>query len=423
MKTRIFLLLLMLWSFSSNGQSILPILEANSKIIDVKEDGMLRKGNWEVSPNIKTDTYFTKRFKKTINITFYSDLDSLTFTLSPNQTIDFIILLNGKDTCRTQIRSLKGFKKVDSKAPAIIPFTIGRDNRIYLHGSINNSESIKIMYDTGAEGTGLAKAAINNQVKINFDGNGITSGSGGIIASQTSNINKIQIGNLVWDDELIATVNKKLGLGALAIVGYSLFSDKIVEINYDKKILIIHDEVPDLIGFQKIESKWLSYVPDIKTKIRVGKKEVAVWILFDTGASGTLFVNKEFMTKQKLYGQMEKLAEAVSTGIGPQSVRNETIVLPEISLINHTFQNLPITVEAESNNISLVGNLIGMDLLKRFNTIIDYQNNAVYFQANGLYNQPFKKPITNTQFWLIGLALSVLVILMIWYFIRKRITK
>jgi hypothetical protein len=276
------------------------------------------------------------------------------------------------------------------------------------------------MYDTGAEGTGLAKDAVNSKVKIKFDGLGITSGTGGKIESKTNSINKIQIGNLVWEDEFISTVNKKLGKGALAIVGYSLFSDKIVEIDYDKKLLIIHEILPILESYEKIDSKF-SYVPYLKTKLKIGKKVVEDYLLLDTGGTGTIFANKDFMEKYALYDQLQKISEAKTTGIGGQSILNETLVLPELKFLNHSFQNIPITVESQSNSVSLAGNLIGMDLLKRFNTIIDYQHNQVYLNANSLINEPFKKPFTDTQYWLMGLALLVVIVLAISYLKRKRI--
>jgi hypothetical protein len=35
--------------------------------------------------------------------------------------------------------------------------------------------------------------------------------------------------------------------------------------------------------------------------------------------------------------------------------------------------------------------VLGMDILKRFNTIIDYQNNLIYLNHNSMIKAPFKR--------------------------------
>lgn len=81
------------------AQRKLPIIRANSTNVDIKADGRLIKNAWIISPNEKLDVYTTSAKK----VTFYTDIDSISFKISPKKQYDFIILLNGNDSARTQI--------------------------------------------------------------------------------------------------------------------------------------------------------------------------------------------------------------------------------------------------------------------------------------------------------------------------------
>lgn len=85
----------------SIAQTKLPIIRANSKTVDVKDGEKLIKEAWTISPEINPDIYFTSAKK----VTFYTDISTISFKINPKVGVyNFIILLNGKDTARTQIK-------------------------------------------------------------------------------------------------------------------------------------------------------------------------------------------------------------------------------------------------------------------------------------------------------------------------------
>ena len=103
----------------------LPIIKANSIMVDIKDDDVLEKGAWRIVPEEELDVYMTSAKK----VTFYTDIDSISFEINPKVgTYDFIILLNGKDTARTQIKwepsrleILKGAEKYNYSDNRFIP--------------------------------------------------------------------------------------------------------------------------------------------------------------------------------------------------------------------------------------------------------------------------------------------------------------
>ena len=91
---------IMLVQCSVEQKKEIPIIKANSTMVDIKEDDVLMKNLWTIVPEEELDVYETSAKK----VTFYTDIDSISFKIVPGKTYDFIILLNGKDSARTQIK-------------------------------------------------------------------------------------------------------------------------------------------------------------------------------------------------------------------------------------------------------------------------------------------------------------------------------
>ena len=85
-----------------HAQQKMQIIKATSTSVDIKEDNYpVRKNAWTVTPKAKLDVYATSAKK----LIFYTDQQAVSFTIDPAiGSYDFIILLNGKDTARTQIK-------------------------------------------------------------------------------------------------------------------------------------------------------------------------------------------------------------------------------------------------------------------------------------------------------------------------------
>lgn len=81
------------------AQNEMPIIKATSTLVDIKDDDHLRKNAWSIVPEADPDVYTTSAQE----VTFYTDIDSISFKLKPNDQYDFVILLNEKDSARTRI--------------------------------------------------------------------------------------------------------------------------------------------------------------------------------------------------------------------------------------------------------------------------------------------------------------------------------
>eukprot|EP01132_Coremiostelium_polycephalum_P016238 gene16238-19547_t len=90
------------------AQSKLPVIRATSNKVAINDGGYLDKNRWTLSPAAKPDVFTADRTRETKWVTFYTDLDSIRIKVKPGSSTDFVILLNGKDSCYTRVVSAIG---------------------------------------------------------------------------------------------------------------------------------------------------------------------------------------------------------------------------------------------------------------------------------------------------------------------------
>ena len=229
-----------------NAQQTLPIIRANSKVVTIK-DGLNTKTNfWVIVPEVKPDIYYLDLPRRNSNLKFITDLDSISINMSYGDKKDFIVLLNGKDSCYTQIAALYPNLKSPQQHHAgndTIPFKL-KDNRIYFKGKINGSELLNIQLDLGADAVNINRKSVN-KININFDKKGTLINSDGSAETRVSSQNEFELAGLKWTGiEIYETNNMKKYEDA--IIGNSFFLDKVYKIDYQNSVLIIYATEPEI---------------------------------------------------------------------------------------------------------------------------------------------------------------------------------
>jgi hypothetical protein len=84
------------------AQQNIPVIKATSNKVDIRDGKKFRRAYWDISPEIKPDIYWSS--SKDQNVTFYTDLDSISFYVQPGKDYYFIILMNGKDSALTLVK-------------------------------------------------------------------------------------------------------------------------------------------------------------------------------------------------------------------------------------------------------------------------------------------------------------------------------
>lgn len=135
------------------AQARLPLIRATSSRVAIRDGGYLNRNAWTLAPNARPDVYTADRTRQAKWVTFYTDLDSIRVRVKPGTRTNFIILLNGKDSCYTQVASaVPRMGKPPHRgtaAPDTIPFTLTTDNVIAVQAVLNRQDTLQVHFDTG----------------------------------------------------------------------------------------------------------------------------------------------------------------------------------------------------------------------------------------------------------------------------------
>lgn len=374
-------LLLTLGQFAF-AQSHLPVVRASSKTASIRDGKHFKPGYWAIMPERKPDYYYPEIPEKPHKVTFITDLDSISFDVAYGKNYDFIILLNGEDSCYTRISARyknlnASTRKIADAGPDTIPFTLGDNRKIYVNAKLNGSKVTNIQLDLGAGGTLINKTSVG-KVKMNFDGKVTLTNSDGVNQVQSASKNLLQIGNLVWDSVAIAVAGNMKDYEDL-LIGNSLFRDKILEINYNKKILVVHDVIPPQITAYSRHDMVLDggVIPYIAVNLTIRNNTQTGWVMFDTGARTSILNSLD-----------APMAYRIMTELSGMIGLDETIT-PKLRIGNYQLSGF----EYKTRDMGKEGlhMILGNDLLKRFNLILDNKNGHLYMQPNSLINAPYRK--------------------------------
>lgn len=408
----------------SLAQKNTKLVKANTQRISIKDGNNPITKWWEyLQKDVKPIVYHIAKINQNRKVTFYTDIDSISFDVKPNNKYNFKVLLNSKDTCYAQISTVIPSYYKDCKHCNItsdtIPFTLGNDHYIHIKGKVNNSEILDFIFDTGA-GSSLLNERGQEKAKMVLDGKSDGEFASGFSVDPTSSSNHLQIADLHWDKLTLGYVDYKGSINTDGVLGYNIFEDKVVEIDYEKNLLIVHNKIPaNIIGYSKQKIRHDLNGTFIQATLNNGTKDFTAWYLFDTGGSLTVVVSGDYATNNNLYGTMKNLGKSNATGNGKGFYQNEIVELPILKLFGFTISNMPIHIASSDKSFYGEAGIIGNNVLKRFNTLIDYPNATIYLKPNSLMNLSFKKKDETLVYSIIG-GLIALVLLLCEFFLYKR---
>ncbi|WP_300663219.1 transglutaminase-like domain-containing protein, partial [Fluviicola sp.] len=125
------------------AQTKMNVIKASSDKVGIR-DGKIWKGEmWTIVPEANPDVYVTFNTQ----VTFITNQDSITVRVSPkNPVVDFVILLNGKDSARTQVKYQESYIARLKKA-AKFNYSDKRFVPEFTYQALNDERLMKIRKD------------------------------------------------------------------------------------------------------------------------------------------------------------------------------------------------------------------------------------------------------------------------------------
>lgn len=277
-----------------------------------------------------------------------------------------------------------------STAQEVIPFILKEDNRIYVKGVINESDSLDLIFDLGANITVINKTRmeVKNAV-VRFDTIVSNIGGNGTSNEELSLSNQVSLGSQVYEYIEILGIAYPESEMFDGIIGWNFFQDKIVRINFESMELEIHSELPELSnGYSKCKLKFLEEVPYMEFMVFNGKKKVKFWAMLDTGNNGILEIYYSTAMENDLSNAFQVIGASTSVGTDGNVSKSDLVLIPKTNMGGFEIYNMPVNM-ALSKTDSSIPALMGGNLLKRFHMVLDFENELVYLKPNYLINSEF----------------------------------
>jgi hypothetical protein len=271
-------------------------------------------------------------------------------------------------------------------------------------------DSLNFIFDTGCGGVSLDSTTAQHLNLVPRTSAYMIRGIAGVRPQRLLDDMRLRVGQISMDSLTIQVGNYDLlssiyGEQIDGIVGYSFFSRYLVTIDYDSLKMDVYTAgpvrypgggfllKPRVFGLPMMEGQ-LNDARDINSRF-----------FFDTGAGLCLLFSSHFTDDSAVFAPKKKkpvLAEGAGLG-GKKEFQLTT--LKNFSIGPFRFKHIPTYIFDDNNDITgypQLGGLIGNDLLRRFNLIVNYARSEIYLVPNTNFNQPFDYSYSGVSIGLIA---------------------
>lgn len=229
------------------------------------------------------------------------------------------------------------------------------------------------------------------------------------VMDQTLHLPDLDVEHLdihINDYDLLTSV---YGVKIDGIVGYSFLSRYIVKVNYDNNMLEVYTQ-----GKIKYPRAGITIRPVINGIPSFGASVIDSntsnsHFYFDTGAGLCLLMSEAFEKDSSILPKGKKIILTQAEGLGGKTPMKLTTV-KEIRIGKYKFKKVPAHIFNDEFNVTAypaLGGLIGNDLLRRFNLIINYGEHELHLRPNSHFKEQFDYSYTGLGVYVVDKSIII----------------
>ena len=272
-----------------------------------------------------------------------------------------------------------------------IPFQLTKYNNILVPVIINQKDTVQLMLHTGSDYITIIDDSYKKMKSISISDtlNNVTSWAGYSDMKMSKN-NVIKFGNEEFS-KIPIFIDKQSGHESDGKIGLKFFEGKYLEINFDENKLYVYDKAPTkLKKYTKLNSRYSQETLYIKAFPFIDKKPIETEFMIHTGFSGALMISDDFVKEYKLLEKFEIIGESKLSDAAGNVILSKKSILPDFELANQTFKNVPMSFFDSTIKIQHK-NIMGGDLNKRFNLILNPKKDILYVKKSNYYKDEYFK--------------------------------
>lgn len=291
------------------------------------------------------------------------------------------------------------------------PFTMFTGGVILIRAKLDNfSDSLNFILDTGSGGISLDSMTCVRLRLTPKPSDRTILGIAGVrqvkfLYNETLHLPGLTVDSLnfhVNDYDILTSV---YGEKIDGIIGYSFFTRYIVQINYDSLQITVYSK--GTFRYPKggyMLRPVIASLPILNAQVSDAQK-VDNRFYFDTGAGLCALLSTDFVNDSNLLDTRKKGYFTQAQGLGGKATMRLT-TLKEMKIGPFRFRRIPVYVFDDQYNVTSypnLGGLIGNDILRRFNVILNYDRRLIYMTPNSHYREQFDYSYTGLGiYWVEG---------------------
>ena len=265
-----------------------------------------------------------------------------------------------------------------------IPFRLTDHNNLSVQAIVNGHDTVQLMFHTANYGLELTAASIRRLADLHFERTDtVKSWGGDVNESRVSQHNSLQIGELQWTD-LPVWEDVNSGQGTDGKFGPDLFSHKTIEIDFDRGVLVVRTSLPDKA--RKYARQKLTFEKGnmfMEAVCKIGKERLTNRFLIHSGYGGALLLDDQFVARSKAEEKLKIIGEKDLKDSYGHVLKTEKAILPLLVIGGKKMHDVPVGFFHGAIGRQKMS-VMGGDLLKRFNWIIDARREYIYLKPNHL---------------------------------------
>ena len=273
----------------------------------------------------------------------------------------------------------------------------------------NKPDSLNFVLDTGSGGISLDSSTVDYLQFQSVESERTIRGIAGIrkvkyVRNLALHLPGLDVENLdfhINDYEILTNV---YGVRIDGIIGYSFLSRYIMKIDYDVNMLEVWKM--GIIKYPRqgyLMKPAISSIPIVNATIK-DALSIDGSFYFDTGAGLCLLLSQDFATDKGVIKKGRKMTLTQAEGLGGKKTMFVTIV-KQVKFGPFKFRKVPTHIFKDEFNVTsypVLGGLIGNDLFRRFNMVLNYSKKEIHLLPNSHYEEPFDYSYTGMGIYFIN---------------------
>jgi hypothetical protein len=258
------------------------------------------------------------------------------------------------------------------------------------------ADSLHFILDTGCGGISLDSATCAFYHLKTVPTDTVINGMGGqhkvsYLFNKSLYLPGLTLSNLNFHINNYSLLSGVYGERIDGIIGYSFFTRFIVKMDFDSSVLEVYSN--GYINYPKggsIIRPHINRLPVQRATVR-DRKKIDYNFYFDTGAGLCFLMSAAFVSDSNVLLKRRRPVDMQAEGLGGKLPVKLTVV-KFLQVGKYRFANVPAYIYNDASNVTAYpsgGGLVGIDLLRRFNLIVNYSAGEIHLLPNSHFDDAF----------------------------------